>query len=90
MTLKPMRLLLACAVLIFGASQAVAKSDAAETIKAEMKARSATELSVGNHAVKLTASAGRVSVDWRKAEKAGLDLEPYKKVGASYETLTVK
>lgn len=67
-----------------------AKSDAAETIKTEMKARSATELPVGNHAVKLTVSAGRVSVDWRKAEKAGLDLEPYKKVGASYETLTVK
>lgn len=31
MTLKPMRLLLACAVLIFGASQAVAKSDAADS-----------------------------------------------------------
>ena len=31
MTLKPMRLLLACTVLMFGASQAVAKSDAADS-----------------------------------------------------------
>lgn len=66
------------------------KSDAAETIKAEMRARSAAELPVGNRVVKLTTSAGRVSVDWRKAEKEGINLDAYKKVGASYETLTVK
>jgi len=64
--------------------------DAKESIKQGLKARNARQLTVGQHVVTLTTTAGRVSVDWRSAEKAGLNLEPYKKTGAAYETLTVK
>jgi len=66
-----------------------AKADAAETIKAEMVARSARQLPVGNHTVELAEVAGRTSVDWKAAEKAGVNLDPYKKVGKPSERLTV-
>jgi len=66
-----------------------AKASAAETIKAEMVARSARQLAVGNHSVELAEVAGRTSVDWKAAEKAGVNLDPYKKVGKPSERLTV-
>ena len=66
------------------------KADASETIKAELAERNARELPVGNHLVQLTTVAGRTTVDWKKAEAAGYDLTPFKKVGQPSERLTVK
>jgi len=66
-----------------------AKADAAETIKAEMIARSARQLPVGNHTVELAEVAGRTTIDWKAAEKAGVNLDPFKKTGKPSERLTV-
>jgi hypothetical protein len=66
-----------------------AKASAAETIKAELVSRNTRQLAVGNHSVELAEVAGRTSVDWKAAEKAGVNLDPYKKVGKPSERLTV-
>ena len=66
------------------------KADAAESIKSGLAERNARELVVGNHLLKLTEVAGRVTVDWKKAEAAGYDLTPFKKIGLPSERLTVK
>lgn len=66
------------------------KADAAETIKSEMVDRNARELVVGNHMINLTEVAGRVTVDWKKAEAAGIDLGAFKRIGQPSERLTVK
>ena len=65
------------------------KKNAAETIKRELAARNASTLVVGNHKVELASVAGRTTVDWKAAEKAGIDLDPYKKTGQPSERLTV-
>lgn len=66
------------------------KAAAAEDIKTEMRARNASQLTVGNHRVELAPVAGRRSYDWKKMEKAGIDLTPFMKVGAPSERLTVE
>jgi|SRR6056297_153659 len=65
------------------------KDDAAETIKAELKERNASHLTVGNHRVELTPVAGRRSYDWKQMEEAGIDLSPFMKTGKAGERLTV-
>jgi len=66
------------------------KDNAAETIKAEMSARNASHLMVGNHRVELALIAGRRSYDWKQMEKAGIDLSPFMKVGKASERLTIE
>ena len=65
-------------------------ADAGETIKSELKARNAPELIVGNHRVSMTPVAGRRSYDWKKMEKAGIDLSPFMTTGKPSERLTVE
>ena len=66
------------------------KAAAAEDIKTELQARNASRLIVGNHEVELVSVAGRRSYDWKKMEKAGIDLSPFMSVGKPSERLTVK
>ena len=66
------------------------KMVAAEDIKTELKARNASQLIVGNHKVEMTPVAGRRSYDWKKMEKAGIDLSPFMTTGKPSERLTVE
>lgn len=65
------------------------KAMAAETIKQGMTNAAARQLQVGNHMVKLDTVAGRTTVDWKAAEKAGISLDAFKKIGQASERLTV-
>lgn len=67
-----------------------AKNVAAEEIKQELLSRNVTDLQVGNHVISLTKVAGRTTCDWKAAEKDGINMDPYKKVGPPSERLTVK
>ena len=49
-----------------------------------------TRILVGNIMVKLVQNKGRVTYDTKKMLDDGMDLEPYKKVGAPSMTLTVE
>ena len=69
---------------------AARKLFAAEDIKAELKARNASQLMVGNHRVEMTPVAGRRSYDWKAMEKAGIDLSPFMTTGKASERLTVE
>jgi hypothetical protein len=68
----------------------VAKAAAGEEIKQGLKARNVSKLEVGNRVVDLQQRAGNTTVDWRKAEADGINLDPYKKVGSPFELLIVK
>jgi hypothetical protein len=65
------------------------KAMAAETIKQGMAAAGQRQLQVGNHMVKLDSVAGRTTVDWKAAEKVGISLDAFKKIGQASERLTV-
>jgi hypothetical protein len=65
------------------------KTMAAETIKQGMTAAGARQLQVGNHVVKMDTVAGRTTVDWKAAEKLGVNLDAFKKIGQASERLTV-
>jgi len=64
-------------------------SAAGEAIKEELKARDVSTITVDAHEIKLAKTAGRVTLDRKAMEKAGIDLSPYEKVGAPSERLTV-
>lgn len=65
------------------------KAMAAETIKQGMAAAGMRQMQVGNHVLKLDTVAGRTTVDWKAAEKAGISLDAFKKIGQASERLTV-
>lgn len=66
------------------------KAACAELIKEELRKRGIAEIEVGGRQVQLQTVAGRTSFDKKAAEKAGLDLRPFEKVGAPSERLIVK
>ena len=65
------------------------KDAAAESIKQALQSAGVRQMQVGNHTAKLDTVAGRTTVDWKAAEKAGVDLDAFKKTGKPSERLTV-
>lgn len=61
----------------------------AERIKAELKRRKVNEIDVGDRHVKMTAVAGRRTLDKKALADAGVNVEDFEKVGAPSERLTV-
>ena len=66
------------------------KDDAAEQIRSQLTSMGVRQAVAGNHMVSLTETAGRTTVDWKAAEKAGVNLDAFKKIGKPSERLTVK
>lgn len=61
-----------------------------ESIKAELRKRKVNEIVVDGIEITLSETAGRKSLDQKAAAKAGIDLSPFQKVGASSERLLVQ
>ena len=68
----------------------LANKDRAETIKQHIRAGGGAPLVAGNHVVTLQTVAGSRSFDWAAAAKAGVNIDPFTKVGAPSERLTIK
>jgi hypothetical protein len=66
------------------------KAALAEIIKEQLRKQGLSEIETGGRKVQLQTVAGRTTFDKKAAEKAGLDLSPFEKVGAPSERLIVK
>ena len=66
------------------------KAALAEIIKDSLRKQGKSEMTLGGRQVQLQTVAGRTTFDKKAAEKAGLDLSPYEKVGSPSERLIVK
>lgn len=66
------------------------KAALAEIIKDQLHKQGLAEITLGGRQVQLQQVAGRTTFDKKAAEKAGLDLSPFEKVGSPSERLIVK
>lgn len=68
----------------------VQEKDLSETVKAELRKRGMAKMEVAGFQVTLSPVAGRLTLDKKAVEAAGIDLSPYQKTGAPSERLDVK